>query len=161
MILISVEISQGRAIQLSSPGAEALQGAQTLTVASSPTSQPGATILQCAAQPGDSPQQFYIQGGQVLIQGRAQVWSNSMWTCLENLEWCWQKNVVISRSSFFRNCRKMCGKFVEVLPYTVLKHTLSTVSSGTSRISDGLRNNIYLYSDIAQIEAKMTICLTW
>lgn len=72
---ISVAISQGRAIQLSSPGAEALQGAQTLTVASSPTSQPGTTILQCAAQPGDSPQQFYIQGGQVLtLQGRVQVW---------------------------------------------------------------------------------------
>ncbi|KAI3374643.1 hypothetical protein L3Q82_021211, partial [Scortum barcoo] len=65
-----IAISQGRAIQLTSPGAEALQGAQTLTVASSPTSQPAAAILQCAAQAGDSPQQFYIQGGQVLIQGR-------------------------------------------------------------------------------------------
>ncbi|XP_059200972.1 cAMP-responsive element modulator isoform X1 [Centropristis striata] len=63
-----IAISQGRAIQLTSPGAEALQGAQTLTVASSPNPQPGATILQCAAQPGDSPQQFYIQGGQVLVQ---------------------------------------------------------------------------------------------
>lgn len=55
---------------MTSPGAEALQGAQTLTVATSPTPQPGATILQCAAQPGDSQQQYYIQGGQVLIQGR-------------------------------------------------------------------------------------------
>ncbi|KAM9844778.1 cAMP-responsive element modulator isoform 1-T1 [Aulostomus maculatus] len=63
-----IAITQGRAIQLTSPGAEALQGGQTLAVASSATPQPGATILQCAAQPGDTPQQFYIQGGQVLIQ---------------------------------------------------------------------------------------------
>ncbi|XP_058498783.1 cAMP-responsive element modulator isoform X2 [Solea solea] len=63
-----IAVSQGRAIQLTSPGVEALQGAQTLTVASSATTQSGATILQCAAQPADSPQQFYIQGGQVLIQ---------------------------------------------------------------------------------------------
>ncbi|KAG7526042.1 cAMP-responsive element modulator-like isoform X1 [Solea senegalensis] len=65
-----IAVSQGRAIQLTSPGVEALQGAQTLTVASPATTQSGATILQCAAQPADSPQQFYIQGGQVLIQGR-------------------------------------------------------------------------------------------
>ncbi|XP_071347049.1 cAMP-responsive element modulator-like isoform X1 [Trachinotus anak] len=63
-----IAIAQGRAIQLTSPGVEGLQGAQNLTMASSPTTQPGATILQCAAQPGDAPQQFYIQGGQVLIQ---------------------------------------------------------------------------------------------
>lgn len=64
-----ITFTQGRAIQLSSPGAEALQGAQTLTVSSSATPQPGAAILQCAPQTGDSPQQYYIQGGQVLIQG--------------------------------------------------------------------------------------------
>ncbi|XP_078143692.1 cAMP-responsive element modulator isoform X1 [Centroberyx gerrardi] len=63
-----IAITQGGAIQLTSPGAEALQGGQTLTMASAAPPQPGATILQCAAQPGDSPQQFYIQGGQVLIQ---------------------------------------------------------------------------------------------
>ncbi|XP_023280264.1 cAMP-responsive element modulator-like isoform X1 [Seriola lalandi dorsalis] len=63
-----IAITQGRAVQLNSPGVEGLQEAQNLTVASSPTPQPGATILQCAAQPGDAPQQFYIQGGQVLIQ---------------------------------------------------------------------------------------------
>ncbi|XP_063741607.1 LOW QUALITY PROTEIN: cAMP-responsive element modulator-like [Eleginops maclovinus] len=51
-----IAISQGRAIQLSSPGVEALQGgAQTVTVGSScPT--------------GDAQQQIYIQGGQVLLQ---------------------------------------------------------------------------------------------
>ncbi|XP_072219284.1 cAMP-responsive element modulator isoform X2 [Leuresthes tenuis] len=53
-----IAISQGRAIQLSSPAAEAL------TVTSSATPQPGAAVLQA----GDSPHQFYIQGGQVLIQ---------------------------------------------------------------------------------------------
>ncbi|XP_053186440.1 cAMP-responsive element modulator-like [Scomber japonicus] len=63
-----IAISQGRAIQLTNPGAEELQGGQTLTVANSATPQPGAAILQCAAQPGDSTQQFYLQGGQVLIQ---------------------------------------------------------------------------------------------
>ncbi|XP_069367156.1 cAMP-responsive element modulator-like isoform X1 [Paralichthys olivaceus] len=63
-----IAVTQGGAIQLSSPGVEALQGAQTLTVADSASSQPGATVLQCAAQPGDAPQQFYIQGGQVLLQ---------------------------------------------------------------------------------------------
>ncbi|XP_028987209.1 cAMP-responsive element modulator-like isoform X3 [Betta splendens] len=55
-----IAIAQGRAVQLSSPGLEAQQGAQT--------PQAGATILQCAAQAGSSPQQIYIQGGQVLIQ---------------------------------------------------------------------------------------------
>ncbi|XP_060901428.1 cAMP-responsive element modulator-like [Labrus mixtus] len=52
-----ITFSQGRAIQLTSPGVEALTA-----------SHPGSTILQCAAQPGDATQQFYIQGGQVLIQ---------------------------------------------------------------------------------------------
>ncbi|XP_029930238.1 cAMP-responsive element modulator isoform X2 [Myripristis murdjan] len=63
-----IAITQGGAIQLASPGGEALPGGHTLTMAGSAPPQPGATILQCAAQPGDSPQQFYIQGGQVLIQ---------------------------------------------------------------------------------------------
>ncbi|XP_070701053.1 cAMP-responsive element modulator-like [Pempheris klunzingeri] len=71
-----IAITQGRGIQLTSPGAEALQGAQTLTVASSTTPEPGSTFLQCAAQPGDSPQQYYIQGGQVLIQGTLQMSDN-------------------------------------------------------------------------------------
>ncbi|XP_060939911.1 cAMP-responsive element modulator isoform X2 [Limanda limanda] len=56
-----ITVTQDGAIQLSSRGGQALQGSQNLT-------QPGATILQCAAQPGDAPQQFYIQGGQVLLQ---------------------------------------------------------------------------------------------
>ncbi|KAM8839434.1 cAMP-responsive element modulator-like [Synchiropus picturatus] len=63
-----IAFTQGRAIQLCSPGTEAPQGGQSLTVSSSATPQPGATILQCATQHGDTPQQFYLQGGQVLIQ---------------------------------------------------------------------------------------------
>ncbi|XP_041848323.1 cAMP-responsive element modulator isoform X1 [Melanotaenia boesemani] len=59
-----IAIAQGRAIPLSSPAAETIQGTQTLMVTSSPTPQPGAALLQA----GDSPHQFYIQGGQVLIQ---------------------------------------------------------------------------------------------
>ncbi|XP_054622792.1 cAMP-responsive element modulator isoform X1 [Dunckerocampus dactyliophorus] len=57
-----ISIAQGRTIQLSATGAQALHGGQSLTP------QPGATILQCAASPGDAPQQFFIQGGQMLIQ---------------------------------------------------------------------------------------------
>ncbi|XP_074544974.1 cAMP-responsive element modulator-like isoform X2 [Halichoeres trimaculatus] len=56
-----ITFTQGRAVQLASPGVKAL-------TADSPAQEPAATILQCAAQPGDTPQQFYIQGGQVLIQ---------------------------------------------------------------------------------------------
>ncbi|CAJ1073013.1 cAMP-responsive element modulator-like isoform X2 [Xyrichtys novacula] len=56
-----ITFTPGRTIQLASPGAEDLTGG-------SATPQSAATILQCAAQPGDTPQQFYIQGGQVLIQ---------------------------------------------------------------------------------------------
>lgn len=63
-------------MQLTGPGMEAFQGAQTMTVGGSHAPQHGATILQCAAQPGDSPQ-FYIQGGQVLVQGRAR----GIWDC--------------------------------------------------------------------------------
>nr|XP_015811527.2 cAMP-responsive element modulator isoform X1 [Nothobranchius furzeri] len=59
-----IAITQGRAIPLTSPAVEALQGAQTLTVTGSPTPQPGAAVLQAA----ETPHQFYLQGGQVLIQ---------------------------------------------------------------------------------------------
>ncbi|RVE61216.1 hypothetical protein OJAV_G00168540 [Oryzias javanicus] len=63
-----IAVAQDRGIPLTSPAVEALQGVQTLTVANSPTSQTTATFLQA----GESPQQFYIHGGQVLIQGRAE-----------------------------------------------------------------------------------------
>ncbi|KAF6725261.1 cAMP-responsive element modulator [Oryzias melastigma] len=59
-----IAVTQDRGIPLTSPAVEALHGVQTLTVTNSPTSQPTATFLQA----GESPQQFYIHGGQVLIQ---------------------------------------------------------------------------------------------
>ncbi|KAM4728993.1 cAMP-responsive element modulator isoform 1-T1 [Anableps anableps] len=59
-----IAIAQGRAINLTTPAVEALQGPQTLMVTGSPTPQTGAAVLQAA----DSPHQFFIQGGQVLIQ---------------------------------------------------------------------------------------------
>ncbi|XP_069565039.1 cAMP-responsive element modulator isoform X1 [Brachyistius frenatus] len=49
-----IAFTQGRAVQLTNPGVDA--------------PQPGAAVLQSAAQPGDSSQHLYIQGGQVLIQ---------------------------------------------------------------------------------------------
>ncbi|XP_014330341.1 cAMP-responsive element modulator-like isoform X2 [Xiphophorus maculatus] len=59
-----IAIAQGRAIPLTSPAVDTLQGAQTMTVTGSPTPQTGAAVLQAA----DSSHQFFIQGGQVLIQ---------------------------------------------------------------------------------------------
>ncbi|CAG5896340.1 unnamed protein product [Menidia menidia] len=55
-----VSISQATALQLGLP--DGLPGAQTLTVGGAPP--PGAALLQAA----DSPHQFFLQGGQVLIQ---------------------------------------------------------------------------------------------
>ncbi|XP_007540150.1 cAMP-responsive element modulator isoform X3 [Poecilia formosa] len=59
-----IAIAQGRAIPLTTPAVETLQGTQTLTVTGSPTPQTGAAVLQAA----DSSHQFFLQGGQVLIQ---------------------------------------------------------------------------------------------
>ncbi|XP_042574767.1 cAMP-responsive element modulator-like isoform X4 [Cyprinus carpio] len=64
----SIAITQGGAIQLAGPGGEALQGVQALTLPSSGTPQPGATILQYGAQPGDPGQQLLLTAGQVLVQ---------------------------------------------------------------------------------------------
>lgn len=62
-----IAITQGGAIQLAGPGGEALQGVQALTLPSTAT-QPGATILQYGAQPGDPGQQLLLTAGQVLVQ---------------------------------------------------------------------------------------------
>ncbi|MEQ2299250.1 hypothetical protein AMECASPLE_013357, partial [Ameca splendens] len=59
-----IAVAQGRAIPLTRPAVEAFQGAQTVTVTGSPSPQTGAAVLQAA----DSAHQFFIQGGQVLIQ---------------------------------------------------------------------------------------------
>ncbi|CAB1451844.1 unnamed protein product [Pleuronectes platessa] len=74
-----IAVTQGGAIQLSSRDVLALQGSQNLTVTDSASSQPGATILQCAAQPGEAPQQFYIQGGQVLLQATRPLEGSAEW----------------------------------------------------------------------------------
>ncbi|KAK2900616.1 hypothetical protein Q8A67_008731 [Cirrhinus molitorella] len=63
-----IAITQGGAIQLAGPGGEALQGVQALTLPSPATPQPGATILQYGAQPGDPGQQLLLTAGQVLVQ---------------------------------------------------------------------------------------------
>ncbi|XP_016096815.1 cyclic AMP-responsive element-binding protein 1-like [Sinocyclocheilus grahami] len=63
-----ITITQGGAIQLAGPGGEALQGVQALTLPSPATPQPGATILQYGAQPGDPGQQLLLTSGQVLVQ---------------------------------------------------------------------------------------------
>ncbi|XP_024908355.1 cAMP-responsive element modulator isoform X2 [Cynoglossus semilaevis] len=57
-----IAISQGRGVQLTSPGVGALQ------VGGTHTSQPRATVLQRAAQTIESPQQFCLQGRQILVQ---------------------------------------------------------------------------------------------
>ncbi|XP_047225114.1 cAMP-responsive element modulator isoform X2 [Girardinichthys multiradiatus] len=59
-----IAVAQGRAIPLTRPAVDAFQGAQTVTVTGSPSPQTGAAVLQAA----DSAHQFFIQGGQVLIQ---------------------------------------------------------------------------------------------
>ncbi|KAG9355179.1 hypothetical protein JZ751_000017 [Albula glossodonta] len=64
-----IAITQGGAIQIASPGGDGLQGLQTLTMSNSAAPQPGATILQYAAQSGESPQQFFVPGSQVVVQG--------------------------------------------------------------------------------------------
>ncbi|KAG7455241.1 hypothetical protein MATL_G00254520 [Megalops atlanticus] len=63
-----IAITQGGAIQIASPGGDGLQGLQTLTMSNSGTPQPGATIVQYAAQSGDGPQQFFVPGSQVVVQ---------------------------------------------------------------------------------------------
>ncbi len=66
----AVTFTQGGAIQLAGPGGEALQGVQALTLPSPATPQPGATILQYGAQPGDPGQQLLLTAGQMLVQGK-------------------------------------------------------------------------------------------
>ncbi|PWA30027.1 hypothetical protein CCH79_00009752 [Gambusia affinis] len=78
-----IAIAQGRAIPLTSPAVETLQGAQTLTVTGSPNPQTGAAILQAA----DSSHQFFIQGGQVLIQGSICGSSSCLPLCLTGSRW--------------------------------------------------------------------------
>ncbi|XP_066487488.1 cAMP-responsive element modulator isoform X3 [Tiliqua scincoides] len=63
-----IAIAQGGAIQISNPTSDGVQGLQTLTMANSGAPQPGATIVQYAAQTPDGTQQFFVPGSQVVVQ---------------------------------------------------------------------------------------------
>uniref|UniRef100_A0A8D0HGP0 cAMP-responsive element modulator n=1 Tax=Sphenodon punctatus TaxID=8508 RepID=A0A8D0HGP0_SPHPU len=64
-----IAIAQGGAIQISNSASDGVQGLQTLTMTNSGAPQPGATILQYAAQTPDGTQQFFVPGSQVVVQG--------------------------------------------------------------------------------------------
>uniref|UniRef100_A0A452GHH2 Uncharacterized protein n=1 Tax=Gopherus agassizii TaxID=38772 RepID=A0A452GHH2_9SAUR len=66
----SVAIAQGGAIQISNPASDGVQGLQTLTMTNSGAPQPGATIVQYAAQTPEGTQQFFVPGSQVVVQVR-------------------------------------------------------------------------------------------
>ncbi|XP_020656083.2 cAMP-responsive element modulator isoform X1 [Pogona vitticeps] len=63
-----IAIAQGGAIQISNPASDGVQGLQTLTMTNSGAPQPGATIVQYAAQSPDGTQQFFVPGSQVVVQ---------------------------------------------------------------------------------------------
>ncbi|NWX87432.1 CREM protein, partial [Nothoprocta pentlandii] len=65
-----IAIAQGGAIQISSPASDGVQGLQALTMTNSGAPQPGATIVQYAAQSPDGTQQFFVPGSQVGAVGR-------------------------------------------------------------------------------------------
>ncbi|NXI69729.1 CREM protein, partial [Anseranas semipalmata] len=64
-----IAITQGGTIQISNPPSDGVQGLQTLTMTNSGAPQPGATIVQYAAQSPDGTQQFFVPGNQVVVQG--------------------------------------------------------------------------------------------
>ncbi|XP_054847100.1 cAMP-responsive element modulator isoform X1 [Eublepharis macularius] len=63
-----IAIAQGGAIQISNPASDGVQGLQALTMTNSGAPQPGATIVQYAAQTPDGTQQFFVPGSQVVVQ---------------------------------------------------------------------------------------------
>ncbi|XP_030054824.1 cAMP-responsive element modulator isoform X1 [Microcaecilia unicolor] len=63
-----IAIAQGGTIQIANPTSDGVQGLQTLTMTNSGTPQPGATIVQYAAQSPDGTQQFFVPGSQVVVQ---------------------------------------------------------------------------------------------
>ncbi|KAG8138813.1 hypothetical protein E2320_001603, partial [Naja naja] len=62
-----IAIAQSGTIQISNPASDGVQGLQTLTMTNSGASQPGATIVQYAAQTPDGTQQFFVPGSQVVV----------------------------------------------------------------------------------------------
>lgn len=77
----TVAIAEGRAVPQSGTGAEALPRVQMVRVAGSPAPKSSAAVPQCA---GDSPQQFYLQGGQLLLQGRSCFITPGFNVCVQN-----------------------------------------------------------------------------
>ncbi|KAJ8272464.1 hypothetical protein GJAV_G00089370 [Gymnothorax javanicus] len=63
-----IAITQGGAIQIASSRGDGLQGLQAVAMPSSGAPQPGAAIVQYAAQTGDGPPQFFVPGSQVVVQ---------------------------------------------------------------------------------------------
>ncbi|NXL92015.1 CREM protein, partial [Alectura lathami] len=63
-----ITITQGGAIQISSPPSDGVQGLQALTMTNSGASQQGATVVQYAAQSSDGTQQFFVPGSQLVVQ---------------------------------------------------------------------------------------------
>lgn len=64
----TVAIAEGRVVPQSGAGAEALPRVQMVRVAGSPAPKSSGAVPLCA---GDSAQQLYLQGGQLLLQGRS------------------------------------------------------------------------------------------
>ncbi|NXC38672.1 CREM protein, partial [Penelope pileata] len=73
-----ITITQGGTIQISNPPSDGVQGLQTLTMTNSGAPQPGATIVQYAAQSPDGTQQFFVPGSQLVVQGETCVQRLSM-----------------------------------------------------------------------------------
>lgn len=65
--MLPVAISANGAIQLATPGSEAIQGLQAVTMANSGGSQQGTTVLQYAQTPDG--QQILVPSNQVVVQG--------------------------------------------------------------------------------------------
>ncbi|OXB61485.1 hypothetical protein ASZ78_000197 [Callipepla squamata] len=63
-----IAITPGGTIQISNPPSDGARGLQTLTVTNSGAPQPGATIVQYAAQSSDGTPQFFVPGSQLVVQ---------------------------------------------------------------------------------------------
>jgi len=70
-LFLSVAIA-ANGLQLASPGADGVQGLQTLTMANAGSTQPGTTILQYA-QTSDG-QQILVPSNQVVVQSEYAFW---------------------------------------------------------------------------------------
>lgn len=76
-----IAIAEGRAVPQSVTGAEALPRVQMVRVAGSPAPKSSTAVPQCT---GDSAQQFFLQGGQLLLQGRSCFITAGFNVCVQN-----------------------------------------------------------------------------